>query len=60
MKLTLEQLEERLGEAEERELDDHHLTTKERREIVDLYCEHYPEFKRTNDVHEDFVKILFD
>ena len=45
--------------AERRERNDDHLSLEERREIVELHREVYPNEELSGDVNDDFVRLVF-
>ena len=51
-------LEQMINEAREREENDNHLSTEERRVIVEMYINENPDFDSVGDIHSDFVDIV--
>ena len=54
-----DRLHKLIREAEEREYNDDHLNSEERREIVELYKELHPDDELRGELDEDFVRIVF-
>lgn len=51
--------EQIIENARQREINDDHLSTEERGRIIETYAEYNQNFERSGDIDRDFMDIIF-